>query len=44
MKFYIREVMHGGDIEDFDWWLAEWAPWPEIVDLTEKIALDQPHH
>jgi len=38
MKFYIREVMHGGDIEDLDGWLAEWPPWPDIVGLTENIA------
>jgi pimeloyl-ACP methyl ester carboxylesterase len=38
MKFYIREVMHGGDIEDLDGWLAEWPPWPDIVALTENIA------
>ncbi|WP_066419052.1 alpha/beta fold hydrolase [Halorubrum aethiopicum] len=38
MKFYIREVMHGGDIDDLDGWLAEWPPWPDIVALTENIA------
>lgn len=38
MKFYIREVMHGGDIADLDEWLAEWPPWPDIVALTENIA------
>ena len=38
MKFYIREVMHGGEIEDLDGWLAEWPPWPDIVVLTENIA------
>ncbi|MFD1684855.1 alpha/beta fold hydrolase [Halobellus litoreus] len=38
MKFYIREVMHGGEIDDLDSWLAEWPPWPEIVALTENIA------
>ena len=38
MKFYIREVMHGGEIEDLDSWLAEWPPWPDIVALTENIA------
>ncbi|SFS65756.1 alpha/beta fold hydrolase [Halostagnicola kamekurae] len=38
MKFYIREVMHGGDIDDLDEWLAEWPPWPDIVALTENIA------
>jgi len=38
MKFYIREVMHGGDIHDLDGWLADWPPWPDIVALTENIA------
>ncbi|MBZ6497038.1 alpha/beta fold hydrolase [Natrinema longum] len=38
MKFYISEVMHGGEIDDLDGWLAEWPPWPDIVDLTENIA------
>src|SRR6056297_1981463 len=38
MKFYIREVMHGGDIENLDGWLAEWPPWPDIVALTENVA------
>jgi len=38
MKQYIREVMHGGQIEDFDGWLAEWPPWPDIVALTDNIA------
>jgi pimeloyl-ACP methyl ester carboxylesterase len=38
MKFYIREVMHGGEIDDLDGWLAEWPPWPDIVALTENIA------
>lgn len=38
MKFYIREVMHGGDIDDLDKWLAEWPPWPDIVALSENIA------
>jgi pimeloyl-ACP methyl ester carboxylesterase len=38
MRFYIREVMHGGEIEDLNGWLAEWPPWPEIVAVTENIA------
>lgn len=38
MKFYVSEVMHGGDIDDLDAWLAEWPPWPDIVSLTENIA------
>lgn len=38
MKHYIREVMHGGQIDDLDGWLAEWPPWPDIVGLTENIT------
>lgn len=38
MKLYIREVIHGGDIDDLDGWLTEWPPWPGIVALTENIA------
>ena len=38
MKFYISEVMHGGEIENLEGWLAEWPPWPDIVALTENIA------
>ena len=38
MKHYIREVIHGGDIDDLDRWLAEWPPWPDIVALTENVA------
>jgi len=38
MKYYIREVMHGGEIDDLDAWLAEWPPWPDIVALTENIV------
>ncbi len=37
MKYYVREVMHGGDIEDLDAWLAEWPPWPDIAALAENI-------
>jgi pimeloyl-ACP methyl ester carboxylesterase len=38
MKFYIREVMHGGDIDDLEGWLAEWPPWPDIAGLAENIV------
>jgi len=38
MTFYIREVMHGGDVDDLDGWLAEWPPWPDILALTENVA------
>jgi len=38
MKYYISEVMHGGEIDDLDAWLAQWAPWPDIIELAENIA------
>jgi pimeloyl-ACP methyl ester carboxylesterase len=38
MKLYIDEVMHGGESDDLERWLAEWPPWPEIVALTDNIA------
>ena len=38
MKLYVREVIHGGDIDDLDAWLTEWPPWPGIVGLTENIV------
>lgn len=38
MRFYVSEVMHGGEIDDLDGWLAEWPPWPDIVALTENVA------
>lgn len=38
MKYYVREVMHGGAIDDLDRWLAEWPPWPDIVGLADNIA------
>jgi pimeloyl-ACP methyl ester carboxylesterase len=38
MKFYIGEVMHGGETDDLDSWLEDWPPWPEIVGLAENIV------
>ena len=38
MRYYVREVMHGGDIDDLDAWLEAWPPWPDIVALTENVA------
>jgi len=38
MRCYVREVIHGGEIEHLEQWLAEWPPWPEIVGLAENIA------
>lgn len=38
MKFYVREVMHGGEIGNLDAWLQNWPTWPEIADLAENIV------
>jgi pimeloyl-ACP methyl ester carboxylesterase len=38
MKFYVREVMHGGEIENLDAWLRNWPPWPDIAELAENIV------
>lgn len=38
MRYYVREVMHGGDVDDLDSWLEEWPAWPDIVRLAENIA------
>ncbi|KZN26386.1 hydrolase [Haladaptatus sp. R4] len=38
MKQYVREVVHGGEIENFDTWLEAWPPWPGIVDLVENTV------
>jgi pimeloyl-ACP methyl ester carboxylesterase len=38
MRYYVREVMHGGDVDDLDAWLAEWPPWPDIVSLAPNIV------
>jgi len=38
MKYYVREVMHGGDSDDLDAWLDAWPPWPDIVELAENIV------
>lgn len=38
MRCYVREVIHGGEIEDLDQWLEKWPPWPEIVGLAENVT------
>ncbi|WP_049902832.1 alpha/beta fold hydrolase [Halococcus agarilyticus] len=38
VKHYIREVMHGGEIDDLDGWLAEWPPWPDFASLAENLV------
>jgi pimeloyl-ACP methyl ester carboxylesterase len=37
-KVYVREVIHGGAVDDLDAWLAEWPPWPGLVDLAENLT------
>lgn len=37
-KVYVREVIHGGEIDDLDAWLAEWPPWPGLADLAENLT------
>jgi len=37
-KVYVREVIHGGDVDDLDAWLAEWPPWPDLADLAENLT------
>ncbi|WP_251329395.1 alpha/beta fold hydrolase [Haloplanus pelagicus] len=35
-KLHLREVVHGGEIDDFDAWLDEWPVWPAPVDHVEN--------
>jgi pimeloyl-ACP methyl ester carboxylesterase len=35
MKLHVEEVIHGGDADDLDAWLAEWPPWPEYAGLVD---------
>lgn len=38
MKIHVREVVHGGEIEDeaLDRWLDEWPLWPDYVRFAEN--------
>lgn len=38
MKLHLREVLDGGQIEDFDRWLAEWPGWPDAVEHVENTV------
>ena len=38
MKLHLKEVIHGGDIEDFDSWLAAWEGWPEAAEQAEHAV------
>jgi pimeloyl-ACP methyl ester carboxylesterase len=38
MKCHLREVIHGGDVDDMDAWLAAWPPWPDCVEHVENAA------
>jgi pimeloyl-ACP methyl ester carboxylesterase len=37
-KVYVREVIHGGDVDDLDAWLEAWPPWPGLADIAENIT------
>ncbi|NHN46637.1 alpha/beta hydrolase [Halostella sp. JP-L12] len=36
MKLHLGEVIHGGEMDDLDAWLAEWPAWPDCVERVEK--------
>ncbi|EMA45199.1 alpha/beta fold hydrolase [Halococcus saccharolyticus] len=38
MKLHLREVLHGGDIDDFHGWLDEWPLWPACVENVENTV------
>jgi len=38
MKLYVEQVIHAGEIDDLDAWLAEWPVWPDCVELTEEVV------
>jgi len=38
MKLHLKEVIHGGDIEDFDAWLGAWDGWPEAAHQAEHAV------
>lgn len=38
MKLHLREVLRGGDVEDFDAWLEDWAGWPACVEYVENTV------
>ena len=37
MKLYVEQVIHAGEVEDLDAWLAEWPVWPGCVELVEEV-------
>ena len=38
MKLHLKEVIHGGDIADFDSWLEAWDGWPEAARNAEHAV------
>ncbi|WP_251341567.1 alpha/beta fold hydrolase [Haloplanus halophilus] len=35
-RLHVREVIHGGEIDDLDAWLDGWPPWPAPVEHVEN--------
>jgi pimeloyl-ACP methyl ester carboxylesterase len=38
MKLHLKEVIHGGDIADFEAWLDAWEGWPEAAGEAEQAV------
>lgn len=38
MKRHLKEVIHGGDVADFDAWLESWDGWPEAARNAEHAV------
>jgi pimeloyl-ACP methyl ester carboxylesterase len=38
MKLHLKEVIHGGDVEDFDAWLEQWEGWPAAAGNAEHAV------
>lgn len=36
MKLHFREVIHGGEITNYEEWLEGWPPWPACVEHVEN--------
>lgn len=38
MKLYVEQVVHAGEVDDLDAWLADWPVWPDCVDLVGEVV------